>query len=213
MIQLDFINSPKVLKQPVIVPTITITEDDEFIPKGIVEFTDADLDMIENTQIDSEDAAFIEFKNVYKERIPYQEIPMLDGPCYRWEDAFIDSILIAMTTDRLVQMSNDELEAWRYFVNFQNYHSTSARETDANGTAVGCTIPDSLSESFVVAGNGTIMNGIDGLKELCQNPSYEVEGEQIWKSLDKAMMSLYNCEEINSCTNSDIPEDVSPCII
>lgn len=170
------------------------------LPDSLVEY-------IEELGITTIDGVFIEFKDMYKERIPYVEIPMLDGSCYQWSDIFIEGCLIAMSTDRLVQFSSDELEAWRYFVSFENYHSTSARDTDANGTAIGCTIPDSNNKSYVVAGDGTITN------QYCQIPGYEIEGEQIWKSLDNAFMALYNCEEINSCTNSDIPEDIAPCTI
>ena len=171
-------------------------------------------DMIDARGIWTIDGAFLEFKSVYKERIPFQEIPMLDGPCFRWTDEFINNCLLAMGTDRMTQFSIDELEAWRYFVNFQNYHSTSARETDAHGTAIGCTNPNSDSKSFVVASDGTILDGSNGgLEELCQPAGYEIEGELIWSSLDKAFMSLYNCQPINQCRNEDVLEDVSPCLI
>jgi hypothetical protein len=160
------------------------------------------------------DGAFLEFKEIYEERIPYKEVPMLDGPCYKWDETFINYCLLAMSTDRMVQFSTDELTVWRYFVNFQNYHSTSARETNAYGTAIGCTNPNSKNESFVVAGDGTILDGTNGKRrELCQPPGYEIEGEQIWSSLDKVFMAIYNCQEINQCTNNDIIEDVSPCNI
>jgi hypothetical protein len=193
MIALNFINSPSVNYE-------------ELAPEVV--------DQINELGIMTTDGAFVEFKHVYIERIPFVEIPMLDGPCYRWTQQFIDFCLLAMSTDRMLQFSTDELEAWRYFVNFENYHSTSARESDANGTAIGCTIPDSESKSFVVAGNGRILNGKDGeVEELCQPPGYEIEGEQIWHSLDKAFMALYNCQLINQCTNSDVIEDVSPCTI
>ena len=172
------------------------------------------VDLINARGIWTVDGAFIEFKSVYKERIPFIEIPMLDGPCFRWTNEFINNCLLAMGTDRMVQFSIDELEAWRYFVNFENYHSTSAKETDANGTAIGCTNPNSENKSFVVAADGTILDGSNGgLEELCQSPGYEIEGELIWHSLDQAFMSLYRCQAINKCTNTDIIEDVSPCTI
>ena len=178
------------------------------------DFPPAVVDKINEKGIWTIDGAFEEFKELYKERIPYIEIPMLDGQCYRWSNTFIDNCLLAMATDRMVQFSTDELEAWRYFVNFENYHSTSARETDANGTAIGCTIPNHNNKSYVVAGDYAILNGLDGkIEEVCQQPGYEIEGEQIWHSLDKAFMSLYNCEPINQCTNSDIPETVTSCTI
>ncbi len=178
------------------------------------EFPEDVTDMINAQGIWTIDGAFTEFKELYQERIPYLEVPMLDGQCYRWGSVFINNCLLAMATDRMIQFSTDELEAWRYFVNFENYHSTSAKESNANGTAIGCTIPNHNNKSFVVAGDYAILNGQDGkVEELCQPPGYEIEGEQIWKSLDAAFMSLYNCKVINPCTNSDIPEDVSPCII
>ena len=61
-----------------------------------------------------------------------------------------------------------------------------------------------LNESFVVAGDGVVLDGTNGRgKEFCQPPGYEVELEQIWKSLDKAFMALFYCEEINNCNNDD----------
>ncbi len=170
-----------------------------------VEFLPAVIKQIEERGHASIDAAFLEHKETFKERTPYVAIPMLDEMCYRWADEFIDGIKIAMATDRLVQFSNDELKAWRYFVNFQNYHTHSARSTDANGTAIGCTNPGVQNASFVVGGNGL------PVQQLCQNPGYEIEGEQIWKSLDTALMSLYNCEEINPCTNDLIPQEPVEC--
>ncbi len=187
---------------------------DEFLPNGKVFFPENMLEDMALKGLNSIDSAEVEFKNVYKERAPYKETPMLDGQCYKWHNIFIHGLQIAMTTDRLDHLTKDELEAWRYFVNFENYHSTSARENDANGTAIGCTVPNHNNESFVVAGDYAILDGKDGRKEeLCQPPGYEIEGEQIWKSLDKVFMALYNCEEINDCTNSYIPEDVAPCVI
>ncbi len=170
-----------------------------------IEFPPSLIEKIEERGYASIDSAMVEYKEVFKERSPYVAIPMLDGMCYRWSDEFIDGIKLAMSTDRLTQFSNDELKAWRYFVNFENYHTNSARSTDANGTAIGCTNPDANNASYVVAGDGSKTN------QLCQNPGYEIEGEQIWKSLDQAMMSLYNCEEINPCTNSMNPEEIDSC--
>ena len=191
MIVLNFINSPNESPEP--------------IEKKYT-------DLIDERGIHTVDGAFIEFKAVYQERIPFSEIPMLDGPCYRWTDDFINNCLLAMATDRMIQFSTDELEAWRYFVNFENYHSTSALETSANGTAIGCTNPNSSNKSFVVAGDGTILNGLDGNpEELCKPPGYETEGEQVWKSLDSAFIALYNCREINTCSNTHTMYDVSTC--
>ncbi len=170
-----------------------------------IEFLSSTLEKIEERGYASIDSAFLEYKETFKERTPYVAIPMLDKMCYRWSEEFIDGIKIAMATDRLVQFSNDELKAWRYFINFENYHTSSARSTDANGTAIGCTNPNSSNASHVVAGDGSKTN------ELCQNPGYEIEGEQIWKSLDQALMSLYNCEIINPCTNNMIPEELDSC--
>ncbi len=160
------------------------------------------------------DAAVIEFRDTANVSEPYVSVPLLDGPCYVWDPLFIDDILLAMATDKLDQFSEDELEVWRYFINFQNYHSTSAKTTDCNGLAVGCTIPNEFNESFVVCATLDPMDGENGRpRQLCQPPGYEVEGENIWKSLDNAMIALYNCEPIDTCNRDDDYEDIAPCSI
>jgi len=182
-------------------------EDTTNSPSGEIDFPPSTIDEMERLGLTSVDSYVRELKVVFQERIPYIQIPKIDGPCYKWNDEFIDNIMLAMATDRLDQMSEDELIAWRYFVNFQNYHTHSALDTDANGTSIGCTIPDSQNRSFVVAFDGTITT------TRCQNPGYEIEGETIWKSLDKALMSTYNCEQIDSCIDDNQLIDVAPCSI
>ncbi len=160
------------------------------------------------------DAAVIEFKDTYKERVPYATIPTLNGNCYQWDPAFIENVLMAMSTDSMIQFTEDELETWQYFVNFQNYHSTSALDLDCNGTAVGCTTPNELNESYVVCGNGHPMDGLEGRpKTLCQPPGYEIEGEQIWKSLDTILMSLYYCIEPDDCNRDTGILNIAPCTL
>ncbi len=160
------------------------------------------------------DGAVIEFKDTYKERVPYTTIPTLDGNCFQWDTVFISNVLVAMSTDSMIQFTDDELTTWQYFVNFQNYHSTSALELDCNGTAIGCTVPNEFNESYVVCGNGNPMNGLDGNpKKLCQPPGYEIEGEQIWKSLDKIMMALYNCHLPDDCNRDTGILNIRPCTL
>ncbi len=158
--------------------------------------TDDDALLIDERRSCTIDGAMVEFKDTYKQNEIYVAVPMLDGMCYSWSDEFIMKIQEAMTTDRLVQFTTEELAAWRMFINFENYHTHSALTTDCNGNSVGCTIPDTNNISFVVCKDGTIC------ETRCQPPGYEVEGEDIWKSLDSALMSLYNCEEINDCASS-----------
>ena len=149
------------------------------------------------------DAAMIEMRDTYNERIPYVRIPTLAGNCYHWDPFFIDNILVAYATDSLIQFSVDELEAFRHFINFEDYHSTSARVTDANGTAGGCTIPDGHNNSYVTTCQNGVFIDLNGGKTKCQPPSYEVLSEDIWKSLDSAMMALYNCQPIDDCDKDD----------
>ncbi len=176
--------------------------------------SDEDATLIEERGIMTIDAAMIEFISLYPKTEPYETIPTLTGPCYAWSTEFIDKCLLAMSVDRTIQFSSDEQEAWNFFVNFENYHSHSARLNDANGTAIGCTNPDNMNKSYVVAGNYLPNDGLDGRPlELCQPPGYEVESEQIWKSLDKVFMDLYNCNEIDNCNRDDTYEDISPCPI
>ena len=175
--------------------------------------TDAIEALIIERGIDTIDAAQLELRSTHKEREPYLMIPTLAGNCYLWDPIFIDNILLAYATDKLTQFSEGELLAFRQFINFQDYHSTSALITDANNEAIGCTNPTAVSRSFVVALDGLPFKDMHGKKVACQNPSYEVINEEAWKSLDEAMMALYNCEEINDCNRDDDYEQVVPCTI
>ncbi len=152
------------------------------------------LSGFKNLDISSTDNALVEMTNTYKERLPYTVVPTLNGNCYAWTDIFIYSCLLAMATDALVQFTDDELNAWWSFVNFQDYHTHSATTDDVNGLAIGCTNPDVYNNSYVVAKNDIKIEGL-----FCQKPIFEVQNEQAWKSLDKAFMDLYECREIDDC--------------
>jgi len=165
------------------------------------------VDVIEFADRESIDDAYAEFGYVYQERLPYVLIPTLNGNCYRWNEIFIFGVRMAMSTDKLIQFTTDELEAWWNFVNFQNYHTHSALTTDCNGFSVGCTIPDEYNKSYSVCKDGKISD-IE-----CQDPTFEVLNEDIWKSLDKLLMDLYNCNEVDDCDRTKELLDVSPCLI
>ncbi len=170
--------------------------------------TDEEIIVLEERGIETIDAAMLEFDDTYREGEPYVLIPTLAGNCYYWNPLFIDAILVAYATDSLIQFSEDELRAFRNFINFENYHSTSARETDANGLAGGCTIPDKDNNSYVTTCENGVFLNVNGEKVKCQPPSYEVINEDVWKSLDEAMIAMYNCEEINDCNKDD---SYAPC--
>ena len=152
-------------------------------------------------------SALLEMKDTYGVEIPYTAVKKIDGICYLWETSFIENVLDAYATDNLEQFSEDELVAWYNFVMFQDYNSHSPLDTDCNTLAVGCTIPDDLNRSYVVCESGTVTT------VLCQEPSFIVQNEFIWKSLDEAMMALYNCEEIDDCGIDDTYEQTVPCTI
>ena len=159
------------------------------------------------------DSATIEFKSTFQERTPYISIQTLTGPCFKWEEEFIANILIAMSTDAMIQFTEEEVRSWNFFVNFQNYHTTSALDTSGNGLAIGCTIPDAFNKSFVVIESGVILNGLNGQAlELCQPPGYEIEGELVWRSLDNVLMSLLNCTTPDDCNRSLDIEYLYKCI-
>lgn len=186
----------------------TVTDEEVIWKPSYINLDNGEMTLV---RIDTIDAAINEFVTLYKGIDPYIKIPILGGDCYQWSPVFIDNCLIAFATDRLTQFTEDELIAFYQFINFENYHSTSARDTDANGTSVGCTIPNSKNESFVVADDGDIQNGLDGnTKQLCQPPTYEVDTEGAWKSLDQAFMNLYNCLPIIDCNKNDSMENL-PC--
>jgi len=110
-----------------------------------------------------------------------------------------------MSTDKLIQFTETELEIWKYFVNFQDLHTHSALTSDSNSNIAGCTIPDSMNISYVVLESGEIIS------TKCQQPEYNVRNETAWKSLDEALMSIYNCEPINDCNVSTEMQPVETC--
>lgn len=169
---------------------------------------DLELEILKITDdFESIDAAGIEFKDTLGQDIPYTKILKTYGVCYQWSDGFINNMLLAFATDRLDQFAEDELDAWYSFVSFEDYHSHSALDTDCNTLAVGCTIPDELFRSFVVCESGNITT------TKCQDPRYDVQNEQIWASLDRAFMDLYNCIEIDDCGIDDTYGQNVPCPI
>lgn len=172
--------------------------DNPLIPEEIAKYT-GDLMSL--------DAAAIEMKDIYGQRFPYIKILKIYGICYRWSSIFINGVLLAFATDRLDQMSEEELKAWYSFVMFQDYHSHSPLDTDCNTVAVGCTVPDSEFRSYVVCESGKITD------VECQYPRYDVMDEEVWASLDRAMMDLYNCIEIDDCGIDDMYNETIPCPI
>ena len=153
------------------------------------------------------DGAVKELQSTYQQRLPYTTIPTLRGNCFKWSDTFIFSIQLAMSTDALVQFTPEEADAWWTFVRFQDLHSTSASTANVRGKAIGCTIPDDYNNSYVVEKSGEVST------ELCERPSFGVINEQAWKSLDSALMALYNCEEIDDCNKVKELQDVAPCVL
>ena len=163
------------------------------------------LDSEQDTQ--SLNSSIIEMSSIYEKEVPYVSIKKTYGICYIWSDIFIEGLLLAMASDNLEQFTDDELSAWYSLVMFQDYHSHSPLDTDCNTLAIGCTIPNENFKSFVVCENGTITN------VECQPPTYEVQDEEVWASLDRALIAMYNCEKIDNCNIDDTVEETVPCTI
>ena len=168
---------------------------------------ECDILLDEECNPQSINSAINEMQDLYGEEVPYTKILKTYGICYQWQEAFIAALLDAFATDNLEQFSEDELESWYSFVMFQDFHSHSALDSDCNTVAIGCTIPDDEFKSYVVCSSGKITD------VLCQPPTYDVEEEQVWKSLDRAMMALYNCQLIDDCSTDDQVEETVPCTI
>lgn len=168
-----------------------------------------ELDLLLDTDQDemSLDSAVKEMKDTYGQEDPFVAIKKIDGICYKWSDSFIEGVLLAYGTDNLEHFSEEELKAWYNFIMFQDYNSHSPLDTDCNTLAVGCTIPNELFKSYAVCEDGTITT------VECQLPSNIVQNEDIWYSLDKAMIALYNCESIDDCGIDDTIEQTVPCTI
>jgi len=142
---------------------------------------------------------------LYKEEFPFFYISTIDGECIQWDIDFINKCLNAMATGSLANFSDIEKQVWKQFVEFQDLMSHSAT-TDTLG-AIGCTIPNSLGQSFVVTSSGVTTT-------LCQDPETSVAKESQSKSLDSYFMDLYNCQTVNDCgIITGTVTDISPCPI
>ena len=157
-----------------------------------------------NSLRSSTDLAIIELQDVYKERFPYTETKTIVGDRFIWDENFINKILYAMSTDDLSDFSQTELEVWYGLVSFENYHSNLANDL-VDDKAIGCTIPNEDGISYIVTNDGIT-------DKLCANPIYGVPQAVIYASLDKALVSIYNCIDYN---DTDIKEgeliDIQPC--
>ena len=166
-----------------------------------------DILLDSNQDRSSINSAVNELQDTYQQTMPFTEIQKINGKCFLWSDLFIENVLFAFATDNLEQFSEEEKKAWFNFVAFQDYNSHSPLSTDCYTTAIGCTNPDERNNSFVVCSNGKPTT------TKCQLPIGGVRREEIWASLDKAMMALYNCKEINKCGTDDTVEQLVPCPI
>lgn len=146
-----------------------------------------------------------EMLEIFNEAFPFNEVDTIYGKCIKWDEAFIEKSIIAMTTGSLLDFSEIEKQVWFQFVEFQDAMTHSA--TTDNFGAVGCTIPDENGKSYVVTDYGITTT-------LCQNPASTVNKKLQSKSLDDYFMDLYNCEIPNDCgiISGEI-QDISPCNI
>jgi len=151
-------------------------------------------------------AATREFQSIYKEGVPYQKIPTINGYCYRWDEDFIESIQYAMSTDSMAHFSEEESIAWWNFVNYQNHYSTAAKVGDCNNNEIGATNYDENMKSYVVC-----KNGITTI--IAQPPLNDMLIVDAWKSLDKAMMNILNCIPVDNCDKDVTIIDIAPCPI
>ena len=152
----------------------------------------------------STDLSALELQDIYKERFPYTGTKTIVGDRFIWDENFINKVLYAMSTDDLSDFSQTELDVWYGFVSFEDYHSNLANDT-VDKNAIGCTIPDDDGNSYIVTNDGIT-------DKLCSPPIYGVPQAVIYASLDKALVSIYNCIDYN---NTDIKEgelvDIQPC--
>jgi len=100
--------------------------------------------------LSSLDGALYEMKNLYQERVPYAIEEKVGGLCLTWDETFIALIRYAMSTDCMDQMSEQERELWRYLVEFENSHSTSATTDHCDGRADGATDKRIISVDGVI---------------------------------------------------------------
>ena len=151
------------------------------------------------------DAALEEMRDTFKERLPYVMVPTLGGNCYKWSPEFIYGVMVAFSTDALIQFTSEELAAFWHIVNFEEYHSHSAVQSNCNGLAIGCTVPDEFNRSYTVCKTGDITD------KLCNDPLFNVINEEAWKSFDNLLMDLYWCRPIDDCGRNDGIFDIEPC--
>lgn len=138
----------------------------------------------------------IEMKDIYQERLPYTEAILLSGTCYVWGEAFIANCITAMSTDNLSGMTEEEQAVFFNYILWSNNHTHSA-DSELEATAVGCTIPDELNNSYIVLEDGTIT------AVLCEDPLNDVAKEDLYKSLDNVFINILNCLPYNTCASDE----------
>lgn len=65
-------------------------------------------------------ATAIELQNMFKSKTPYLILEKIDGEHVDWKDYYIDLVRIAMSTDNLYEMTEEEIRLWKTFVLFED---------------------------------------------------------------------------------------------
>ena len=158
-----------------------------------------------NTKDNNIGANAQEMVAMYREELPFNYIDTIEGKCLLWDEDFINKVLVAMATGSLTNFSDIEKQVWFAFVEFEDGKSNSAPDTYIG--AIGCTVPDSNGNSYIVTDSGVTT-------DLCEKPLSVVQKERQSKSLDEYLMDLYNCAIPNDCgiITGDM-QDISPCSI
>ena len=73
-------------------------------------------------------ATGIELQNTFKSRTPYIILQKIDGEYVDWSDKFIELSRIAMSTDQMYGMSEEEIRLWNTFVLFQDLNTVTKVE-------------------------------------------------------------------------------------
>jgi len=173
--------------------------------------------------------ALTEMKMIYQERVPYAVQEKTNELCLVWDDIFLALMRYAMSTDCMDNMTSQEREIWRYFVDFEDAYSTSATVDQCNGLADGATdkrilvideisyptksyplyLADKPAKFMIYYDENNDMQYTKTpvipmfphycLDEVAEDPVEDVPKDYVYDNLDSQFYNIHECLPYNIC--------------